>query len=106
MFRFSSSRAIASVATIALAAVPALTATGAQAAPTPVVVKVSDLDIRSARDAQVLEQRVFAAADRFCSAPAGRTDLSSRQACKQGVRLEVRDQLAARGPTSGELAQR
>lgn len=94
MTKFSST--LAGLATLALAAVPVLAlATGAQAA--PVAVKVSDIDVGSARDAHTLEQRVAAAAAEYCSnASVGRITLSARHDCLQGARTEIQEQLAQR----------
>ncbi|WP_312160632.1 UrcA family protein [Phenylobacterium sp.] len=107
MIKFSST--LAGLATIALAAVPALAlATGAQAA--PVAVKVSDININAPRDAHILDQRVAAAAAEFCSnAAAGRITLSARHDCLQGARAEIQEQLAQRQVLAAapqELAQR
>ncbi len=107
MTKFST--ALAGVATIALAAVPILAlATGAQAA--PVAVKVSDIDVGSARDAHTLEHRVAKAAADYCSAAsAGRITLAAHHACLQGARAEIQDKLAVRQALAGkpqELAQR
>lgn len=107
MTKFST--ALAGVATIALAAVPILAlATGAQAA--PVAVKVSDINVDSARDAHILEHRVAKAAADYCSAAsAGRITLAAHHACLQGARAEIQDKLTVRQALAGkpqELAQR
>ena len=107
MTKFSAT--LAGVATIALAAVPILAlASGAQAA--PAAMKVSDIDVGSARNAHALEQRVAKAAADYCSAASvGRITLAAHQACLQGARAEIQDKLAVRQALAGkpqELAQR
>ncbi|KQW73331.1 hypothetical protein ASE17_10395 [Phenylobacterium sp. Root77] len=105
MTKFSNT--LAGLATIALAAVPALAlTTSAQAA--PVAVKVSDIAVGSPRDAHTLEHRVAKAASAYCSnAAAGRITLSARQDCLQGARAEIQEKLAMRqAATSQMLAQR
>ena len=107
MTKFSAT--LAGVATIALAAVPILAlASGAQAA--PVAVKVSDIDVGSARHAHALEHRVSKAAAEYCSAATvGRITLAAHQACLKGARAEIQDKLAVRQALTGkpqELAQR
>lgn len=93
MFKFSST--FAGVATLALAAVPVLAlSTAAHAA--PAVVKVSDIDLNSAQGAQILEQRINAAARKVCAAPANQGGLTLRHACVASVHDEVRDSLTAR----------
>ena len=80
----------AGLATLALAALPmAALSTAAHATS----VRVSDLDLASARGAVVFEQRVADAADRFCQ---GERSLSQRAACIEGVRVEVVEKLAQR----------
>ncbi|MFN3512375.1 MAG: UrcA family protein [Phenylobacterium sp.] len=96
------SATLAGLATLALATVPMLAlATAAQAA--PVTVQVADIDAATPQGAQTLETRVEHAAAKFCSHA---TRLSERQACKDGVKLEVAEKvdarnamLAARGST-------
>lgn len=93
MFKFSN--ALAGLATLTLATVPALAlATGAHAAPAAVV-KVSDIDLGSARGARTLEKRITAAAQDICDA-SGRTSLGARAACVESVRSEAKDQIAQR----------
>ena len=93
MFKFSTT--LAGVATLALAAIPALAlTTAAQAA--PAVVKVSDLDVANAQHAQALEQRIKVAARKVCTAPANQGGLSLRQACMEDVRQSVHETLAGR----------
>lgn len=103
MTKFSAS--LAGVATIALAAVPILAlASGAQAA--PVAVKVSDIDVGSARHAHILEHRVSKAAADYCSAASfGRTTLAAHQACLKGARAEIQDKLAVREAQIGEIQE-
>ena len=107
MTKFSAT--LAGVATIALAAVPILPlATGAQAA--PVALKVSDIDVGSARDTHTLEHRVAKAAADYCgSASVGRITLAAHHACLKGARAEIQDKLAVRQDLAArpqELAQR
>ncbi len=81
---------IAGLATLALAALPmAALSTAAHAAS----VRIGDLDLASARGAAVYEQRIDAAAGRFCQDERG---LSQRAACIAGVRAEVNEKLAQR----------
>lgn len=109
MFKLSSST-LAGVATLALAAVPALALTTSAHAE-PVVVKVSDLDVGSAEGARTLDQRVTTAAREFCTIPANQGGLTARANCMRSVRAEVQDNLMARDSMyaktqSTELARR
>ncbi|WP_374579410.1 UrcA family protein [Phenylobacterium sp.] len=106
MTKFSNT--LAGLATLALAAVPALALTTAAHA-APAVVKVSDLDMASAHGAQILNQRVKIAAGKVCTDRNPR-DLSARAACIDSVYDEVHDALTARSvmakAQSTEIARR
>jgi len=83
---------IASVATLALALVPAVAlSTNAYAAAPHTTVQVADLNMASASGKAVYEQRLDAAARRFCSRE---TSLDLQAACEVGVRDEVNAKLA------------
>jgi UrcA family protein len=91
MTKFSAT--FASIATLALAAVPALAiATGAHAA--PVAVKVSDLDLGTTEGAREFNRRVDVAARTFCNRAADGPRLASA-ACKDPVRREASQKLVA-----------
>jgi UrcA family protein len=82
---------IASVATLALALVPALALSTAHAAnasiPYPAQsVQVSDLNLASASGKAALAQRADTAARNFCR---GEQNLSAKAACQDAVRAEV-----------------
>jgi len=85
---------IASIATLALAAVPAAAlSTNAYAAAAPQTsVQVADLNLDSASGQAVYQQRLGAAAHRFCSRE---TTLDLQAACAAGVRDEVNAKLAS-----------
>lgn len=91
---------IASVATLALALVPAAAlSTNAYAAAPYTTVHVADLDMASASGKAVYEQRLDAAARRFCTRE---TSLNLQAACEAGVRDEVNAKIAS----SVQLASR
>ena len=96
---------LAGLATLALAAIPALAVT-ASAHAAPVTVKVSDLDLKSEQGARVLAERTRAAANKVCAEPANQGGLSRRAACVASVGQEVRDGLAARQSATVEFARR
>ena len=92
---------IISVATITLAALPlAAVASQAQAAP---AVRIADLDVNTAEGRAAYDQRVEAAADRFCRETKG---LSAIYACKVGVRTEVQEKLIVLQQRTARLARR
>ena len=84
---------IASLATLALAALPAAAlSTAAYAQPTHAVVRVADLDMTSASGRATYEQRVDNAARQFC----GREiNLDVQAACQAAVHTEANEKLAA-----------
>jgi UrcA family protein len=85
---------ISSIATLALAVLPALAlSTAAYAAAAPqTIVQVSDLNLDSASGRAVYEQRLDTAARRFCSRE---TTLDLQVACAAGVRDEVNAKIAS-----------
>ena len=85
MQKTSLTNRVASLATLALAALP-MTAlsTAAHASPASVVVK--DLNLLSPQGNAVLEKRINAATLKYC---AGRKAISDTQACHEGVREEL-----------------
>jgi len=83
----------ASVATLALAVLPvAALSTVAHAAPI-VRIQVADLDLSSVEGVAALNNRVAAAAARFCG---DEKSLRQQEVCKAGVRTEVQEKLAQR----------
>lgn len=88
---------IAGVATLFLAAIPALALTGAaHAAPAHHVVKISDLNLASLAGQRVLTQRSERVAADFCKATGvERLSLSTVQSCKVAIRAEVAEKAAA-----------
>lgn len=91
---------IASVATLALALVPAVAlSTNAYAAAPYTTVQVADLNMASADGKAVYEQRLDTAARHFCSRE---TSLNLQAACEAGVRDEVNAKIA----TSLQYARR
>ncbi|HEX4711881.1 UrcA family protein [Phenylobacterium sp.] len=84
---------IASIATLALAALPAAAlTTAAYAQPHHTSVQVADLNLATAAGRTAYQQRLDIAARRFCS---NETTLNAQAACRAGVRAEVNAKLAA-----------
>jgi UrcA family protein len=85
---------IAGVATLALAALPALalTTTAHAASHVPAAVRIADLNLATADGRAQLSQRAEAAAHKFCSSE---TTLDLKAGCEAGVRSEVNEK--ARG---------
>jgi UrcA family protein len=89
------SATLAGFATLALATVPVLAlATAAHAA--PVTVQVADIDITTPEGARAFEARVDRAAAKFCRQSTEAMRLSERQACLEGVKLELAEKMEAR----------
>lgn len=82
---------IAGLATLALAALPAA-AIPASAFAAPATVKVSDLNLASAEGMATFEKRARNAAASHCSQVRG---LADRQICREGVREELAEKVAA-----------
>jgi UrcA family protein len=83
---------IASIATLALAALPAAAlTTAAYAQPPHASVQVADLNLATATGRTAYRQRLDIAARHFCS---DETTLNSQAACRAGVRAEVNAKLA------------
>ena len=84
---------IAGVATLALAALPAfaLTTVAHAASHAPAAVRVADLNLASADGRAAFDQRVDAAARKFCSSE---TSLDLKAGCAAGVRAEVNEKAA------------
>jgi UrcA family protein len=104
---FKLSNTLAGLATLTLAAVPALAlTTSAHAA--PAIVKISDLDLTSRHGVSVLDKRITVAAQDVCDAD-GRSPLKVRAACIESVRQEAHEKLGAQvaaASPSTQLAQR
>jgi UrcA family protein len=88
---------IASVATLALALLPAVALSTAHAANASVPyaaqsVRVSDLNLASASGKATLSQRADTAARHFCS---DELNLAAKAACQAGVRAEVAEKAAS-----------
>ena len=84
---------IASMATLALAALPAASlTTAAYAQPPHASVQVADLNLASASGRAVYAQRLDTAARHFCSRE---STLNLQAACQAGVRDEVNAKVAA-----------
>ena len=84
---------IAGVATLALAALPAFALSTVAHAQThvPAAVRIADLDLASADGRATFDQRIDAAARRFCSSE---SSLSLKAGCAAGVRAEVTEKAA------------
>ena len=85
---------VAGIASLALAAVPALALTTAVHAQTPTVratVQVADLNLRGAGGQTAFHQRLERAARQACAAE---TSLNTRDACRAGIRAEAREKLS------------
>lgn len=84
---------IAGVATLALAAVPALALTTVAHAAThvPAAVRIADLNLASPDGRATFDQRVGAAARKFCSSEAS---LDLKAGCAAGVRAELNEKAA------------
>jgi UrcA family protein len=85
---------LASIATLALAVLPAaaLTTTAHSAPYVSAKVQVADLNLASADGQAAFQARTDAAARRFCE---GVTSLNTRDACRAGVRAEVNEKVAS-----------
>jgi UrcA family protein len=82
----------AGIATLALAALPALAlTTAAHATPAPVTIKVSDLNLGSQAGRDAFDARVRKAERQMCQ-DAGA--LSGFESCADAVRTEAREKLA------------
>ena len=88
---FKVSNTIAGLATLALAAVPAL-AMSTNAFAAPAKVHVADLDLSTQAGAREFDRRTDVAAGRFCN---DIRSLSANAACREGVRAEVTEKLVA-----------
>jgi UrcA family protein len=88
---------IASVATLFLAAIPALALSGAaHAAPAHHAVQIGDLNLASASGQRALAQRTEQVAADMCNASGvERLSLSAIQSCKVAIRAEVAEKAAA-----------
>ena len=88
---------IASVATLFLAAIPALALSGAaHAAPAHHTVQISDLNLASPAGQRILAQRTEQVAADMCrTSGAERLSLSTVQSCKTAIRAEVAEKAAA-----------
>ena len=83
---------IASLATLALAALPAASlTTAAYAQPPHASVQVADLNLATPAGQTAYRQRLDIAARRFCS---DETTLNIQAACRAGVRAEVNAKVA------------
>lgn len=99
------SATLASIATLALAAIPAF-AIGSAAHAATIAVKTADLNLDSPEGARELDRRIDVAAGRFC---AKRTATGTRMAsggCKAAVRAEVVQKIAAAKSASASYAAR
>lgn len=86
-------RVTSAIASLCLAAIPAVAVvTAAHAAPTPVVVKVSDLNLSRPGDAARFHNRVKTVTRTFCEAERG---LRQHKACQQAVASEALAKLSA-----------
>lgn len=85
------SNTVAGLATLALAFVPAL-AVGSNAFAAPATVQVADLDLSTQAGVHEFDRRTNAAASRFCN---DIRPLSAHVACREGVKVEVSEKLAA-----------
>jgi UrcA family protein len=87
---------LAGLATLMLAALPALAvATAAHAA--PVTVKISDLDLHTPAGVAEMNRRIDAAAKAFCAQRADTGSHLISRSCRQAVREELLEQLNTRG---------
>jgi UrcA family protein len=83
---------LAGIATLALAALPALAlSTTAHAAPAPATVKVADLDLGSKSGMSAFDRRVQEAGVRMCR---DERSLTARTGCEGAVRAEAGEKLA------------
>jgi UrcA family protein len=81
---------IAGVATLALAALPALAlTTAAHAAPAPIAIQVSDLNFASQDGQATFAARVHKAESQMC-----RDSIASYDSCARAVRQEANEKLA------------
>ena len=86
-------RVTSAIASLCLAAIPAVAVvTAAHAAPTPVVIKVNDLNLSRPGDAARFHNRVKMATRTFCEAE--RAPLQHR-ACQQAIASEALSKLSA-----------
>ena len=84
---------IASLATLALAALPAASlTTAAYAQPPHATVQIADLNLATTSGRTAYQHRLDIAARRFCS---GERTLNIQAACRAGVRAEVNAKVAA-----------
>jgi UrcA family protein len=88
---------IASIASLLMAALPALALTSAaHAAPAHHAVQISDLNLASPAGQRVLSARTEMVANQVCKASGTAfQSLSDAQSCKAGVRAEVAEKAAA-----------
>ena len=85
---------IATAAALAVAAFPIVAIGMARAE--PVTVRIADLDMARPAHVAIYHARVDRAADKLCASVDGR-DLPGMNACRQAVRTEANDKLAAAG---------
>jgi len=83
----------AGLATLALAALPiaALTTVAHAATHVPAAVRIADLDLASADGRATFDQRVDAAARKFCSSE---SSLDLKAGCAAGVRAEMNEKVS------------
>jgi len=93
----------AAVAGLALAALPFVALGFAHAAPAPATIRISDLNLSRPADVRVFEQRVDRVAEHMC---ASYVSLADKARCKEAVRAEALDKLAAATSASVAVASR
>jgi UrcA family protein len=84
---------IATAAVIALAGLPVIAVTAANAQPAPARLQMSKLDLSSAKGAAAFNTRVDSIQRRFC-ADGQKRSLVDAAACRQAVRAEVMEKLS------------
>jgi UrcA family protein len=83
---------LAGVATLALAALPAIAlSSAAHAAPAPVAIKIADLDLSSRAGLGVFHRRAREAGAQMCR---DERALAARESCEHAVVAEAREKLA------------